>query len=71
MVLHRYPSSHRGLPGNPGFLTAPRQTPHRHKRGHITLRGSLKDERVPREAVESPSLEIFKTRLDKVLCSLL
>jgi len=27
--------------------------------------------RVPREAVESPSLEIFKTRLDKVLCSLL
>jgi len=27
--------------------------------------------RFPREAVESPSLEIFKTRLDKVLCSLL
>jgi len=27
--------------------------------------------RLPREAVESPSLEIFKTRLDKVLCSLL
>jgi len=27
--------------------------------------------RVPREVVESPSLEIFKTRLDKVLCSLL
>ena len=26
---------------------------------------------LPREAVESPSLEIFKTRLDKVLCSLL
>ena len=25
--------------------------------------------RLPREAVESPSLEIFKTRLDKVLCS--
>jgi len=24
-----------------------------------------------REVVESPSLEIFKTRLDKVLCSLL
>jgi len=24
-----------------------------------------------REAVESPSLEIFKTRLDKVLCGLL
>ena len=27
--------------------------------------------RQPREVVESPSLEIFKTRLDKVLCSLL
>jgi len=27
--------------------------------------------RLPREAVESPSLEIFKTRLDAVLCSLL
>ena len=27
--------------------------------------------RMPREVVESPSLEIFKTRLDKVLCSLL
>jgi len=27
--------------------------------------------RLPRETVESPSLEIFKTHLDKVLCSLL
>ena len=27
--------------------------------------------RLPREAVGSPSLEIFKTRLDKALCSLL
>jgi len=27
--------------------------------------------RLPREAVESPSLEIFKTPLDDVLCSLL
>jgi len=27
--------------------------------------------RMPREAVDSPSLEIFKTSLDEVLCSLL
>jgi len=27
--------------------------------------------RLPREAVESPSLEIFQTHLDAVLCSLL
>jgi len=27
--------------------------------------------RLPREVVDSPSLEILKTRLDKVLCGLL
>ena len=27
--------------------------------------------RLPRDVVDSPSLEIFKTSLDKVLCSLL
>jgi len=27
--------------------------------------------RLPREAVESPSLEILQTRLDTVMCSLL
>ena len=33
--------------------------------------GGGEKNRRPREAVESPSLDIFKTRLDKVLYSLL
>ena len=50
----------------------------RHRKFRLNLRKSFFPLRVtepwprlPREAVESPSLEIFKTRLDKVLCSLL
>jgi len=37
----------------------------------ITLRMTEHWNRLPREVVESPSLEIFKTRLDKVLYNLL
>jgi len=37
----------------------------------FTLRVTEPWPRLPREAVESPSLEISKTRLGKVLCSLL
>jgi len=37
----------------------------------FTLRVTEHWNRLPREVVESPSLEIFKTRLDKVLCNLL
>jgi len=37
----------------------------------FTLRVTKHWNRLPREAVESPSLEIFETRLDKVLYSLL
>jgi len=37
----------------------------------FTLRLTEHWNRLPRGVVESPSLEIFKTRLDKVLCSLL
>ena len=41
------------------------------RKNFFTLRLTEHWNRLPREVVESPSLEIFKTRLDKVLCSLL
>jgi len=50
----------------------------KHRKFHLNLRKNFFTLRVtepwnklPREAVDSPFLEIFKTRLDKVLCSLL
>ena len=50
----------------------------RHRNFHLNMRKNFFPLRVTdhwnrllREVVESPSLEIFKTRLDKVLCSLL
>jgi len=41
------------------------------RKNFFTLRVMEHWNRLPREVVESPSLEIFKTRLNKVLCSLL
>jgi len=41
------------------------------RKNFFTLRVTGHWNRLPREVVESPSLEIFKTRPDKVLCSLL
>jgi len=50
----------------------------KHRKFRLTMRKNFfplrvmeRWNRLPREAVDSPSLEIFKTRLDKVLCSLL
>ncbi|KFV79745.1 hypothetical protein N308_04290, partial [Struthio camelus australis] len=49
-----------------------------HRKFHLNLRGNFLTARVtehwnrlPREAVESPSLEIFKTHLDVILGNLL
>jgi len=41
------------------------------RKNFVPLRVTQPWPRLPREAVESPSLEIFKTGLDAVLCSLL
>jgi len=41
------------------------------RKNFFTLRVMEPWPRLPREVVESPSLEIFKTRLDVVLCSLM
>jgi len=41
------------------------------RKNFFTLRETEHWNRLPREAVDSPSLEIFKPRLDEVLCSLL
>jgi len=41
------------------------------RKNFFTLRVTEHWNRLPREVVESPSPEIFKTCLDKVLCSLL
>jgi len=50
----------------------------KHRKFHLNMRKNFFPlrmtepwNRLPRKAVESPSLEIFKTRLDKVLYSLL
>jgi len=57
------------------ILTPPVTGRHGHKLKHRKFRLNMRKNffplRLPREVVESPSLEIFKTRLDKVLCSLL
>jgi len=41
------------------------------RKNFFTLRVTEHWNRLLREAVESPSLEIFKTHLDAVLCNLL
>jgi len=41
------------------------------RKNFFTLRVTEHRNRLPREVVESPSLEIFKTLLDTILCSML
>ena len=66
--------------GKPAALQQPRWASPTTSRGSATalrpdpqpsLLSGCQQQDNTREAVESPSLEIFKTRLDKILCSLL
>jgi len=66
----------RMLPTPPGLLQASGHKRKQRKlqlnmRKNFTLRVTEPWPRLPRGAVESPSLEIFQTHLDTVLCSLL
>jgi len=54
-----------------GHKLKPRKFQLNTRKNFFPLRVTEPWPRLPREAVESPSLEIFQTRLDAVLCSLL
>jgi len=43
----------------------------RKMKNFFSLRVTVHWNRLPREVVDSPSLEMFRTHLDEVLCSLL
>ena len=51
--------------------TEAEEAPAEHEEELLPSEGDGGLNRLPREVVESPSLEIFQTRLDEVLCSLL
>ena len=60
-----------GIPRANGHKLKQRKFQLNMRKNFFPLRVTEPWHRLPREVVESPSLEIFQTGLDKVLCSLL
>jgi len=61
----------KGRTRGKGHKWKPRKFHLNMRKSFLALRVMEHWNRLPRDVVDSPSLEIFRTRLDEILCSLL